>query len=205
MRLTAIPAEIIAAIVRDAPNLMAPDLVRRAREIIAPAQGQMEDWQGALLYALAKPYNRSGAQILEIGTAGGFSAAVLALACPKASITTLNPRGHEVEAAAQRLLGFTNVTVLRMASWDYLEVYCGPELDVVWIDGDHRRVALDLPWYNWLRPLGLMLLHDYSPSACPPVWFSVNEWARQRRRPADVSVLDDRGLGMVGFYRGDGG
>ena len=201
MKLTGTPDEIVTHIRRDAPNLMAPDAVVRAREIIAPGRAQMEDWQGAALYALARPYNRGGANILEIGTAAGFSAAVLALACPNASITTLNPAAHEVTTAARALERFTNITVLQVKSWDYLKLYRGPCLDMVWIDGDHRQVARDLPWYEWLRPHGLMLLHDYSPSACPPVWASVNTWARDRRRPADVSVLDDRQIGIVGFYR----
>ncbi len=204
MKLSGTPSEIMALILRDAPNIAAPEVVKRARETIAPAIGQMEDWQGCALYALARPYNRNGAQILEIGTAGGFSAAILTLACPKASITTLNPARHEVDAAARRLAVFSNVTVLSIASWDYLRCYHGPALDLVWVDGDHRQVGRDLPWYQWLRPGGLMLFHDYSPAACPPVFTTVNAWASEMGRSADVSLMDDRLLGMAGFYRREG-
>lgn len=201
MYLSGTPEEITGRIVRDAPNLNALEVARRCREIIAPHKAQLLEWQGAALYALAKRFNRCGAHILEIGTACGYSAAVLVHACPNASITSLNPAGEEIEIAAGHLRPYGQVTLLRLKSWDYLDIYHGPELDMVFVDGDHKRVAMDIPWFRWVRPYGLMLFHDYSPTACPPVFAAVNEFGTRLGRQPDVVIMDDQNIGIAGFYK----
>ncbi len=201
MRISGTPEQIVAHIIRDAPNLHAPDIARSCREIIAPHKAQLLEWQGAALYALARPVNRCGAHVLEIGTACGYSAAVLAHACPSASITTLNPVREEIEIAAGHLRPYGQVTLLRLKSWEYLDFYHGPELDMVWVDGDHKRCSMDLPWFRWVRPHGLMLFHDYSSMACPPVFNAVNEFGERLGREPDVLMMDDRSIGIAGFYK----
>lgn len=202
MYISGTPEEIVRTLLRDMPNLMAPRVAQEAVDAILPARPQMLPWQGAALYALARPFNRCGAQILEIGTAGGYSATILRHACPNANITTLNPIEGEVRDTAPRLAAL-GITSLRIASWDYLALYNGPQFDLVWVDGDHKRCAMDLPWWSFVRPLGLMLFHDYSPAACPPVFAAVGELGKKLGREPDVVVIDDRNVGMAGFYRWD--
>ena len=165
---------------------------------------QMLPYQALALYALATRYNVEGANILEIGTAAGFSAAMIAQAAPLAKIVTLNPRDWEVATAARSLEPWPNVTTVKAASWDYLDAYQGPQLDMVFVDGDHNRVPKDLPWYNWLKVGGLMLFHDYSETACPAVYKTVNRMIIDFNRLLDVKIIDDNKIGLAGFYRWDG-
>lgn len=201
MYIAGTPEQIVATLLRDAPNLMAPRVAKEAAEMIAPARAQMLPWQGAALYALARPHNRCGGNILEIGTAGGYSATILSRACPNAHITTLNPVESEVSQTAPRLVMLGNVTSLCVASWDYLRLYHGPRFDLIFIDGDHKRCALDLPWWEYVRPLGVMLFHDYSPSACPPVFGAVAKLGKELGREPDIVVMDDHNVGIAGFCR----
>jgi len=204
VKFTGTPAAIIAHVLRDAPNTMAPSVARSCRDLIAPHKAQLLEWQGAVLYALAKPYDRFNANVLEIGTAAGYSAAILAHACPHSHIVSLNPSIPEMRIAAKHLRSYTNVTLLRAVSWDMLGVWCSPELDVVWVDGDHLRAAADLPWFNRLRPNGLLLFHDLSEEQCPPVWKAAHELGERIGRDLDVQVIDDQGIGMGGFRRREG-
>ena len=95
--------------------------------------------------------------------------------------------------------------MLPIASWSYLAGYKGPAFDVVFVDGDHKQVARDLPWFNWIHPGGLMLFHDYSPAesthACPPVYDVVNARAIRLGRELDVLLVDDTLAGIAGFYK----
>jgi predicted O-methyltransferase YrrM len=179
-----------------------------ARAYTYTKRGKQEvfPYQAAVLYALAKQYNREEAQILEIGTYYGLTAAVIAEAAPKANIITLNPLEWEVQDARYALHRYENVSVICRHSWDYLEMLA-PEwmLDMVFIDGDHKRVRLDLPWWNRVKEGGLILFHDYTPLGnprhCPPVYEVVNEFAGYLGREMDVAVIDTDNVGMAGFYK----
>ena len=162
------------------------------------------DYQAFVLYAWVQEYNRLDANILEIGTLLGFSAAVMASAAPLAKITTLNPDGREMKRARENLRRYPKVTVLKAKSWEYLAKHKG-EYDVIFVDGDHKHITLDLPWWDRLRTGGLMIFHDYSPDgtprACPPVFAAVNQMARDMlRTEPDTFVIDQDGVGMAGFY-----
>ena len=188
----------------------APAAVARAKAAIE--KRQLLDWQALLLFGLTRDLKPS--RILEIGTLHGFSALLMALAAPRALLTTLNPVGAEVARARGYLRGCANVTVVARASWDYLRTD-RESYDLVFVDGDHRRVALDLPWFQRLRLGGLMLFHDYSPIACPPVFEAVrtlshrgteNTERNMDRREGegnglDVVAMDDAGIGMAGLFR----
>jgi len=98
------------------------------------------------------------------------------------------------------------VRLVPARSWDYLAAYAGPELDLVFVDGDHGLVVRDLPWFNWLRLNGLLLFHDYTPASsgkrpCAPVYETVRVFGDMLGREPDVLVVDDQGDGMAGFYR----
>lgn len=179
------------------------DYIRRN---VAPIKERREiyPYQAACLYALSKPYNQEGMRILEIGTALGYSAAVIASAAPLAKIVTLNPKESEVVLARQYLQYWPNVTVVQSRSQDYLKDYHDERLDLIFVDGDHAHVKEDLPWWDMLNQNGLMLFHDYSPEGsgrpCPPVYGAVKEFAERLGQPVTL-IVDDKQVGMLGIYR----
>lgn len=177
---------------------------RRAIGIGKHIHAQMLPYQAMALYGLTKDYNREGAHIQEIGTASGFSAAIMAIAAPKAKIITLNCAHHEIEAAQINLEEFKSVTVVEAISWDYLAHYTGPYLDMIFVDGNHRQVARDMTWFNWLSVGGLMLFHDYSILSSNIVYETVNKFVSELGRPLDVSIIDADKVGMAGLYRQEG-
>jgi predicted O-methyltransferase YrrM len=79
--------------------------------------------------------------------------------------------------------------------------------DMVFVDGDHARVRVDFAYWDRLAIGGLLLFHDFSPGgtwrACPPVYEACSEFAAWLGR-VDVHVVDDKGVGMIGFVRRDG-
>jgi len=185
-----------------------PEVVKaleKARQAIPQGKQEVYAYQGAALFALAKPYNRKGAHILEIGTYYGYSTAMIKQAAPKAEIITLNPRKLEAQTARQNLASFEAISVVEQLSWDYLENYAGPQLDMIFVDGDHKRVTRDIPWWNEIAVDGLFIFHDYTPLGnkrhCPPVYEMVNEFADWLGRAPDVLIIDDDNVGMAGFYK----
>lgn len=190
-------------------RLMHPELpiVLEQLKGIPQKTRQVAEYQAAVLYALAKAYNKRGARILEIGTFIGYSAAALAEGAPKAKIITLNPAAHEVEQAQANLIPYKNVTVIQAHSWEYLAENPDAKFDLIFVDGDHKRIRADLPFWDKLNAGGLMIFHDYSPPgtyrACPPVFEALNEFKQMLERDFDVLVVDDGGVGMAGFYKHD--
>ncbi len=202
------PDDILDAFAKQHPEL--PIVLARSRaEVKSPKiKREIGPYQAAALYALTKPFDAPGARILEIGTAMGYSASVLAQAAPQAHITTLNPRADEADRARLHLATFPNVEVVTAFSWDYLATYDGPPFDVIFVDGDHAQVVRDMPWFNHLKLGGLMIHHDYSPAgswrACPPVFACLNQTCHVLGRGFDVLVVDDQEVGMAGWYRREG-
>lgn len=182
--------------------------INRARAWVPAYRREIYEYQAAALYRLAQTRNRAGAQFLELGTAYGYSAGVMAAAAPLAQIVTLNPHEDEVRAARRNLEGARNVAVVCAYSWDYLARYTGAELDLIFVDGDHKQVKRDLPWWNWLRVGGVMVFHDYSPGQsarpCPPVYRALNEFSAWLRREPDVLIVDDGLAGMAGYTKLEG-
>lgn len=181
------------------------------REVIARVGTRVEHtkraidfYQAAALYALVKQAQPS--KILEIGTALGYSAAIMAEAAPKALVTTLNPNAEEAARARQNLRHY-NVTVVKSTSWDWLKMG-RHEYDFIFVDGDHKNVRKDLPWWDRLRPGGTILFHDYSPAGtyrqCPPVYEAVNGFAALLASEPDILIIDDGAVGMAGFIKPEG-
>lgn len=117
------------------------------------------------------------ADVLEIGSAYGYSAIVMALA--GARVTAVDPHtGHHSFGTMH-----ANLAVYGVA--DQVEVICGrsqdvlPELhdadlryDLVFIDGDHTAdvVEHDVVWaLRLLKPGGTLACHDYDEITCPGV------------------------------------
>lgn len=187
--------------------------VTEALMMLLQVKRQLLEYQGAWLYRLAKHY-QGKVNILEIGTFMGYSAALMAMAAPRASITTLNPAAGEVIQARRNLAKWPNVKVLPVASWDYFTTKAprsqenDEELyDMIFVDGDHRHIERDLPWFNRLKVGGLMLFHDYSPAdashPCPPVYEALNRMA-EKLHGFDVLIIDDGKTGMAGICRREG-
>lgn len=165
---------------------------------------QRQPWQSAALYGLAKEYNRADCVILEIGTALGYSAAIMAEAAPKASIITLNPKPGEYEQAQENLKGYLNVSALKMKSWDYERIHPIEQYDMVFVDGDHQQVERDFVFWDHLKPEGLILFHDYSPSGssrpCREVYEAINEF-QQTVGEIAILIMDEKEIGIAGFYK----
>lgn len=163
------------------------------------------DYQAALLWVMAEQYNQATSNIMEFGTCWGWSAAIIANAAPAAHLKTLTPNPNHAKISAGQLARYKNVQVLERKSTDLLEIYTGPKLDMLFVDGDHDNVILDLPWWNWLKPGGLMLHHDYTPKGAPRetpvVYNALNLFAERVRRRPDVLMIDDQGTGMAGWYK----
>lgn len=203
MILSGRPVDITADITRRFPRAF--DILRTASPLVTHGRQEVEPYQAMALAMLAADYNKPNANILEIGTYYGYTAAVMATAAPLAHITTLNTHPGEVTVARKALASLANVKVECAASWDYLKEYTGPALDMIFVDGDHKRVALDLPWFDWLRVGGLMVFHDYTPLGaprhCPPVYNALNAAVERIGRGFDVIIIDDRKIGMAGWYK----
>lgn len=203
MNLNGTPEQIIQEVRRLYPDV--DGVLDTVRERVPFTKRAIAEYQAAALYALARPYNVSGMRILEIGTAIGYSAAILGEACPLAEIVTLNPRDDEAAEARENLRLYRNITVLEVYSEHYL--YSKPgNFDFIFVDGDHKNVRKDFPYWDLLNPKGAMVFHDYSPAGtyreCPPVYRGVNDLTVQlgKSKP-DILVVDDGGVGMAGFYK----
>ncbi len=178
------------------------------RKHIPWSKRQIAEYQGAALAYYASRYDHEGATILEIGTALGYSACLMATAAPRASVTTLNPKDGEYERAMANLRIRANVRVVKATSQEFWRADL-PPYDLIFVDGDHsyRMVLLDSRYFNVLQPGGMILFHDYSPSESdrPSAgsFRALNE-LQESRREADVRVVGEGQVGMLGWIRREG-
>lgn len=180
------------------------------------------DYQLIALHGLAEQFAARGrdAAFLEIGSGHGGSGYVIARAAPEADFLSLTSSPKEALEVRRfwDSCGIAASVDVRL-SWNLLaEVEAAAAarsirdeelLDFVFVDGDHNRVARDLPWFNYLRPGGLVVFHDYSPqdSRTPSgvVYETLNRVRDDvLRRDFDVLLVDEGKVGMAGWYRRDG-
>jgi len=189
--------------VAENPDL--PKILKRVRSRVPALKREIAIYQAAALYTAVRPLRGQAARILEIGTAWGYSAAVMAEAAPDAQIITLNPLVEEATIAQEHLRHYPNVTVKMEKSWEYLKQNDGKAYDFIFVDGDHKRVRLDLPWWDRLKVGGSILFHDYAPEgsyrACPPVYNALNDFASTLGHEFDYLIVDDGNVGMAGFIK----
>lgn len=194
---------------------------RTVKNRISRGKGAIYPYQAYALYMIAHQFRDMGdtCRVLEIGTARGYSCGFIASALPQARITSLNPHPVEVKHARRGLEPWGNVEVGKMKSWDYLDKTDGVfkerlTWDFIFVDGDHRRIRRDLPYWWRLNPGGIMLFHDYSPRTstrpCQVVVDGLREWGAiigpDRAFPGtflefDIMVIDDDQVGMVGWIK----
>ncbi|MDD5059297.1 MAG: class I SAM-dependent methyltransferase [Sideroxydans sp.] len=181
------------------------ELYPEAPEPLMPG-AQMRAYQMLALYGLVRQFNSAGMAILEIGTGHGNSAYMLSKAAPEARIVSLSLNKHEAWPAQHALWRAQcgNVQVRVMRSDRYRRASPDVLWDMIYVDGDHKHILVDMPWWNRVRPGGLMVFHDYSKQACPPVFQALNDWRQRLGREFDVLVVDSEGIGMAGWYRREG-
>lgn len=192
------PGKILAHMLQENPWLFYP--LRNAKNIPATV-GQH---QGAALALLARQYNRPGAKICNIGTSYGYSTALLAIGAPRAHVITLDPKRPKVEVAQDWLAPYPNVEIVPECSWDYLEAHLDVAWDMVFVDGCHKEILRDMPWFNRVHVGGLFMSHDYIPDQFPMVVNALNGLRDHLGRRFDVEMICNRNRGMVGFYRRKG-
>jgi predicted O-methyltransferase YrrM len=115
----------------------------------------------------------TGRDVLEVGSAFGFSACVMALAGAR-HVTAVDPHtwlnSHEAMAANLTACGVTGqVTVIRGTSPDALDGL-GP-FGLVFIDGDHGTAAVHADVEAALKVLGsggVLACHDLGEDCCCP-------------------------------------
>jgi predicted O-methyltransferase YrrM len=209
LTLRGLPGEYVTAWVEARRPGLRPAL-ELARLLVPFSKREVWSHEAAVLYHLALEYvgpRGTEGEILEIGTALGYSAALMALAAPEAHLVTLNPKALEYAAAESNLAYLPRIEVRQARSVEYLSAYAGPSLDLIFVDGSHvlEDVRVDCGWWRWVRPGGLMLFHDWSPATSarptPGAYQAINEQAERLGRPFDVWVVDDREVGLVGWVK----
>ena len=126
----------------------------------------------------------AGGNVLEVGSAFGYSAVAMALA--GATVLAVDPhqwlKSQGVMMANLAAYAVSSRVEIRAA--DSRQVL--PELaaqgqmfDLVWIDGDHEApaVAHDVEWARkLLKPTGTLAVHDYDEDTCPGVRQALDAW-----------------------------
>lgn len=134
-------------------------IVAHARRLVPDTFQAILDNEAELLAQTAAALP-AGAVIVELGTRNGFSAAVLALAAPRAHIMTI-----DIEPGPRAgLRGFTHVQEMQGVSWQCAERVPAASVDLLFIDADHTCATRDLKaWRSRLKPGAAVVFHDYVP------------------------------------------
>lgn len=150
------------------------------------------------LQRLATSTNLTRVQVLEVGSAFGYSAVAMALA--GAQVTAVDP--HVQLASYEQMLanlGYYGVAeqvdIIRGDSRAELPRLAedGRTFDLVWIDGDHaaEMVTHDVQWaLKLLRPEGTLACHDYDEDTCPGVRQALDAWKPPPRLVDTLAVYE---------------
>lgn len=155
-----------------------------------------------LLYRLAK-YRQPG-NIIELGTCLGVTTAYLASAAPHAEIITIEGCPETAKIAQENFdaLGLGNVN-LKVGNFDVLlpEVLNSlPQLDFVFIDGNHRKDAT-LNYFNWCLPK----VHEETLLIFDDIYWSEGmkeAWEEIKAHPQVTCTVDLFWIGLVFFKKG---
>lgn len=124
------------------------------------------------------------ADVLEIGSAFGYSAVAMALM--GARVTAVDPHtwlgSYQTMIANLQDYGVSGrVRIDARLSFEVLPELAegGWAFDLVWVDGDHEAPAVshDVDWARkLLRPGGTLACHDYDEDTCPGVRQALDAW-----------------------------
>ena len=162
----------------------------------------MPEKDRTVLYHYAKKVPNNGI-IVDIGTAGGNSAFVMALASkPSVKVYTIDPNRNETFFFWRTKLGLEEkVTFIEKTSDNAIEGWKEP-IDLLFIDGEHACafVTRDIDnWGKYVKEDGRILFHDFYlyPTG---VMLAVGEAvARKKIKPIKVIKSfekDDRAIGI---------
>jgi predicted O-methyltransferase YrrM len=140
--------------------------------------------------------------VLEIGSAYGYSAVAMALGGAK--VTAVDPHAwlNSYTTMIQNLIAYDvldNVEIIQQDSWTALpKLFAdGRTFDLIWIDGDHEAhtVSHDVAWaIQLVRKGGTIACHDYDEATCPGVRQALDAW-RPPPRVVDTLALYGPGDG----------
>lgn len=155
-----------------------------------------------LIYRLAK--NSQPSNIIELGTCLGITTAYLSRACPDAKIITIEGCPETAKVAGRNFeeLGLENIE-LQVGNFDALlpvVIEEQPQLDFVYIDGNHRKEAT-LDYFKWCLPKvqeGSLLIFDdiYWSKGMKEAWEEI------KNHPEVTVTVDLFWIGLVYFRKG---
>lgn len=99
-------------------------------------------------------------KILEIGTFLGYSASIMAEACPEAEIVTLEKSEINFSDAQKNLQGYSNIKSLCCDALDYLQNNQNVLFDFVFLDGPKGQYYKYLPLLKKMLNVGGVLFAD---------------------------------------------
>lgn len=183
-----------------------PTVAEAVRAKVPPNNKEVWPEQAAAIAYLASQFTKPRTSMLEFGTNRGYTAAVLATACPTAQVVSLEPDPMKRKQARQNLAGMPiSVRPQQSVAWLEHTADLTEKYDMIFVDGDHKNIEHDLPWWGRLKVGGLFLHHDFSPEGsdrpCPPVYNALNAFSTRLGRPMDVLMSDSSGVGLGGWYR----
>lgn len=156
----------------------------------------------ALLWLLANYIEGDNPNIVEIGTCNGATAAMMAMANPRASILTMDIVDRNVTLAKELFKhppsfagwwqNYSRITAITADSTIYVDEY-SKKAQMIFVDGDHGHAEKDLPWWNKLDVGGVMAFHDYH-SDYPSVINACNLLKQHVGRDFDVWMPVDSGF-----------
>ncbi|MHA4893438.1 O-methyltransferase [Pedobacter sp. PWIIR3] len=155
-----------------------------------------------LIYRLAK--NNHPKSIVELGTCLGITTAYLSKACPDADIITIEgcPETAKVAYNNFRALDLDNVE-LQVGNFDVLlptVIKEHPQLDFVYVDGNHRKDAT-INYFNWCLPK----VHEGSLLIFDDIYWSEGmkeAWEEIKANPQVTVTVDLFWIGLVYFKKG---
>ncbi len=134
------------------------------------------------LYKMLSTFVSDDAHVVEVGSFEGVSTELLARYCHQGKIWSIDPyeKAYEIDSefaqegrdavlkarvvAAKRLKSYENVKQLILTSAAAVGAVTDRTLDLVYIDGDHRRPGIRFDLRAWMPKLvdgGVLAGHDY--------------------------------------------
>lgn len=123
----------------------------------------------------------AGKKVLEIGSAYGYSAIVMALA--GADVVAVDPHqqlnSYWIMKQNLDTYGVSDLVQVVQDDSGIMSAMGKGQFDLIWIDGDHSEAAVEhdvTRAVQLLKPDGYLACHDYNEDTCPGVAAFLNRW-----------------------------